>query len=684
MTSRSFFSGLLFCIGLMGSVYALESQPASARPDSSAGLYPSQELLDQLEERLFSPHECQEKHACALLQMVKVSGNSQTLTLDLEIHAAQKSSIALPVISGASLSKIFPDKTLFRKDDKGVVRALVEDGISKMKLNYALTGSTAPSVSFPTPAQLVRSTPDWQINSASSPVESMTVTYASALPSQKKETKAEESVQSFNAPLFFETRKEIWFEPNEIRAQTTLVRLSPTAQPASAEILLIPGELPMDSNTAPTENGKLRIEWPAGSASTSFVSKITQSEALTLTAPQNLSEKQTWMIYINPRLIAKFDGLRPIVAALNDVLVFMPYGGETLKISATTPKSADGNWLAWDKISSVSTLSETKRIETLQFFGRNSVAGKATLKFDEQSKIESLRVNQNAQAQYNFDKGVLIVDLPPGENHLEIQLLVKKEISTLTSAPQIDLGTASANLSWKLILPSDRWILWTGGALMGPSVLLWGALILIALGAGLLPRLIKSPWAPNSLGWIIFTIPLALQSLSLIALPILAALFLYAKEKLQLRDSWVKNWNTYQSLLMIVWLFAAVSLLSGIYGGLLGHPNSMISAGPNGGLSWYHDLAKEHFIGAYVVSAPLWLFRTIMMIWAILVAKSLIGRIPAIWNALADGGFFHNPPPAMEETEAYGMEGTEETNNEANPLTAVDAVDSESPSNSKS
>lgn len=90
-------------------------------------------------------------------------------------------------------------------------------------------------------------------------------------------------------------------------------------------------------------------------------------------------------------------------------------------------------------------------------------------------------------------------------------------------------------------------------------------------------------------------------------------------------------------------VLGALALVSGIYGGLVGNPESMQQAHHLTGrtMAWYSDLAKNGFLDAWWFSLPIWAWRGMMLVWALAMVKGLTNMLPkawARWRVLADKG----------------------------------------------
>jgi hypothetical protein len=91
---------------------------------------------------------------------------------------------------------------------------------------------------------------------------------------------------------------------------------------------------------------------------------------------------------------------------------------------------------------------------------------------------------------------------------------------------------------------------------------------------------------------------------------------------------------------LVLWtLFAIGALLDVLRTGLLGYPDLLV-AGPASNshlLNWTNDRFAEHTAGAWVLSAPLWLYRAAMLAWALWLAASLLRWVGWAWACFSAG-----------------------------------------------
>ncbi|MDE0855386.1 MAG: hypothetical protein OSA97_13290, partial [Nevskia sp.] len=81
--------------------------------------------------------------------------------------------------------------------------------------------------------------------------------------------------------------------------------------------------------------------------------------------------------------------------------------------------------------------------------------------------------------------------------------------------------------------------------------------------------------------------------------------------------------------------------------GLLGQPEMQIAGNGSSGhsLHWYQDRFDPALPQAWVLSAPLWLYRLLMLLWALWLANALLGWLRWGWEQFSAGGLWRQPAP---------------------------------------
>jgi len=89
-------------------------------------------------------------------------------------------------------------------------------------------------------------------------------------------------------------------------------------------------------------------------------------------------------------------------------------------------------------------------------------------------------------------------------------------------------------------------------------------------------------------------------------------------------------------------VITAVVLLGAVQNGLLGQPAMLIQGNNSSSylFNWYQDRVSSQYPQATVLSMPLWVYRALMMAWALWLAFSLLSWIKWGWQAYSTGGLW--------------------------------------------
>jgi hypothetical protein len=102
--------------------------------------------------------------------------------------------------------------------------------------------------------------------------------------------------------------------------------------------------------------------------------------------------------------------------------------------------------------------------------------------------------------------------------------------------------------------------------------------------------------------------------------------------------------NLSQIGLVVLTLVALVSLISAVPQGLLGSPDMHVTG--NGstaqGLQWFADRSNDVLPQASAISVPLWVYKTLMLLWALWLANALIGWLRDAFAAWTRDGYWRN------------------------------------------
>ena len=103
-----------------------------------------------------------------------------------------------------------------------------------------------------------------------------------------------------------------------------------------------------------------------------------------------------------------------------------------------------------------------------------------------------------------------------------------------------------------------------------------------------------------------------------------------------------REFNALQLGLFVLTLAAIVLLFAAVKQGLLGYPQMQIAG--NGSsvwdLRWYQDRSAATLPRAWVLSVPLWVYRALMLGWALWLAFALLRWLRWGWENVSRGGLW--------------------------------------------
>jgi hypothetical protein len=217
---------------------------------------------------------------------------------------------------------------------------------------------------------------------------------------------------------------------------------------------------------------------------------------------------------------------------------------------------------------------------------------------------------------------------------VEINWQQTEQLTSISSTPPINIPSSTANITYTLSLPTDRWTLLAGGPVQGPAVLFWsfaGAILIFSLCLG---RLGLTPL--KSLSW--FLLFLGLSQLNLVSAFLVTGwlLVLGVRE----RQATIKStilFNLTQIGLFIWSLLALYNIYKSLQNGLLSAPYMRTEGfgSTDHYLHWFVDRAKNAWPEAWVLTIPERVYRIIMLAWALWLAISIIRWLKWGWHCFS-------------------------------------------------
>lgn len=615
---------------------AAAAQPPAVAPPP--GGWPSQALLDELRERLTRRADADARAACARscaqIDRLLVVADGSRIQLRLDVGAAVESFIPLP----GTAAQWRPQKVqlddrapAMRRDDQGLLWVRLPPGVHQLVLDSDVGAADSVQIALPLAPRAV---------SAQLGTWSMAGVDARGLASNALTLTREVRVDASGkgereqAPPFVRVTRTLSLDRRWTVA-TQIAREGPSAAPVVVRIPLIEGEAVTDASVR-IEGGAAVLTLGAGEGA-SFASVIEPRPKLTLQAAREPNQVEAWRLDASPLWHVRFEGLVPVQrqSGARWLPQWQPWPGERVTIEAMRPEGVAGQTLTLDSARFTVRAGQRSTATTALLTLRTSQGGEHGIQLPASAELQAIAIDNVAQP-LRTEAGRVTLALHPGAQVVRIDWREPRGIEKLFSTPKPDLGVAGVNAEVALEVPADRWVLATGGPLMGPAVLFWGVALVIAAAAFALARL---RWAPiGYVGWLLLGLGVGQASLAGLVVVVGFLLAMHARARFGAKlDGWRFN------LMQIgVALWALVSLLilfESIRTGLLGTPEMLVTGNGSSAyeLRWYEDRFTGQPPTGWVFSAPLWLYRTLMLVWALWLALAVVRWVRWVWECFTEG-----------------------------------------------
>jgi hypothetical protein len=614
-----------------------------AAPDSRAGSTPDTALLKELQTRLLRAPECEP--SCADIQSAGVILQPANLEVQLQISALTTVAVPLPAAAGRFEPETLsidgtPVAGVYRDSTHRYWIAL-KPGAHQVRVAGRLPPADSIQLLFPlVPHGIVVSGSGWDVSGIN---EGRLVANTLELVRRRVAAGGAEGAEtSAQFPAFVRVRRDFQFDLDWSIA-TTAQRLAPEKGGFTLQLPLLAGESVLTPGMEARGGKNVLVGFDSSAGSVSWQSGLAHSDSFTLTAPKGSAWTEVWSFNISPMWRVEFNGLPAVnpenLDPSNWSYEYHPRPGESLTLKVSRPVAASGATLAIDNVELSSQVGKRATESSLSMGYRSTQGGRHTLQLPLDAQVSAVSVDGNP-VQVRPDRGELPLAVLPGAHRIEVEWQRDTGASLLTRAPAVNLGSASSNIILALHMPADRWVLFAGGAGVGPAILYWGELLVFIALAALLSRSRHSPLKMHE--WLLLGLGLSTFSWSVL---LLFAVWVFAiRWRTQANTAAIADtrFNLMQLLLILLSVATVLSVVAAIPNALLATPDMRIAGGGQSadGLSWFNDLAAGALPTPWVLSLSLWWYKLAMLLWALWLAFALVRWVPMAWHGLTAGGFW--------------------------------------------
>lgn len=609
-------------------------------PIARAQDYPTDAMLQQLHQRLTEAPKCAPNCAGIGEAIVNASADAISVALDAQTLDA----VALP-LPAADASMMLTSIKVDGAATDGVVRGsdgdlwiAVDRGVHRVELNYTAYADKV-SLKFPMPPGRVQFTGSgWDssgINDGRLLADTLNLTRAHANAGDKIVAGA----QQF-PPYVVVVRNLLlglkWTSQTEVR------RLAPEHGDMTVSVPLLKGEHATSANIK-TEGDNVLATIADGSPLTGWESAFDKTDVLTLTAPPLGDRAEVWRVVVSPTWHAEFSGVPETVSVGDDEKTkyrnfeFHPLPGETLTIKVTRPAAVQGDTQAVDSVVLDSQFGQHAATHTLKFSLRASQGGEHPVELPK--GVDVISVSRDGQVlNLRPLDGKISLPIVPGRHEFAIVFRENTDLGMRTTTPQVLLGLPAANITLVSTLPEDRWLLATWGPRVGPAVLYWGELLVMILVAYALSRTRRTKL--TFVAWLLLGIGFSTFSWGALIV-VVAWLFAFDwRGRTTLASD--TAFNLAQVALAALTVIALLCLVSAIPQGLLGQPDMHVTGYGSSAhaLQWFDDRSADALPRATAITLPLWVYKVLMLLWALWLANALIGWLRQAFASWTTDGYW--------------------------------------------
>lgn len=622
--------GPVLVVGLALGVAALGASVSRAE-------LPTPELLDELRNRLLENPDC--APTCAVLSRLEVEVRRDRLRLSAVIEAKAETGVPLPG-GGLGETSWQPDSVqlegrraeAIRRDASGVVWLRVARGTHAVVLEGPMPASETVELSLPLAPRrtaLVAAPrgyrvagigPDGVAVGALQLVRDATHVAVAA-----DETSVDETLEpSVILPFAELTRR---FELGlRWRTSTQVRRIAPAEGPIVLEVPLVKGEAVTTPGIV-VEDGRAKLTLAAGVDFAGYASTLEIAPAIELVAPTDRPWSEVWLLSAAPVWHVEAEGLAPVDRVHEGARMreWRPWPGESLRLAIERPAGVEAATRTIDRAQLSLAPGARATDATLSLAMRSSQGGQHVVTLPEAAELTSISINGQPQPLRQEGREVSLA-LAPGSRDVVLAWREARGMRALLRGSEVGLGVDAVNATVEIAVPGNRWVLFTGGPRLGPTVLFWPSLLVVAGLAFLIARTGLTPLAMHHgllLGLGLTQAPVASGAIVVVWFLAIALRGRFAERLVGLHPVAFRGIQIGLGLLTVA---AAAALIHAIGNGLLGTPAMRIAGNgsSSGLLRWYVDRSAVALPTPWIFSLSIGWYRAAMLGWSMWLALALV------------------------------------------------------------
>jgi len=605
---------------------------------------PAPELLRELENRLTEPPECTPR--CAEMVAADVAIGTESIRMTLTVHALADVAVPLPGSEqGWRPRTVLLDGSAAGQVIRGTDQSLwvrLAAGRHTIVLSGAVPAVDSLEIPFPTPPRVIQTSGDGWFVAGIKDRRLLSGSLQLTRLQTEGDGSAEVRWESSRFPVFVRVERSIDLDL-DWRVTTTVFRVAPAQGALTLEVPLIDGEsIVTDEFTV--EDGRILVTMNPNQRSVSWRSNLPRKSPLALSAEKGAAWQEVWRVGVGSIWHADFSGVpeseNPAAPGDARLAEFFPRGGESMTVEATRPEASQGATLAFDSVKINVEHGSRSTSATLELEYRSTRGAQHVIRLPDNAEVTEVRLDGDLEP-LRADAGELTVPILPGEHFIEIDWRSSDEISARATTPLIDIGAPASNISLHTELPENRWVLATNGPRLGPAVLYWSELVVLLIFAVILGRIGLTPLTTRH--WLLLGLGFSTFSWPVLGV-VIAWLFVCGARQKWRADVSPMVFNLIQIVIGGATVVALGAIVSSLPFGLLGTPDMQVSGYQSFGnsLSWFADRSESVLPTAVAWSAPMWIYKVLILGWALWLSFALLRWLPWVWQCFSSQGFWRS------------------------------------------
>ena len=597
---------------------------------ASANEIPSTEVLNELRTKLTREEKPSCMPNCATIPNAVINMEGNEVVVDMLVHAQDNIVVPLPSIraDGGGFVKVTGvvvnnnvNSQALKKND--VLNVLVNKGVNNVRIRASLEGGIDRfSIASAIKISLLQNISDkFEVSENAGSSQIYQVKIKNRADMVKASSGISESSKIEVMPFFEVTRNldigTIW------QVTTTVRKINKTSESSSIEIPLLDGEKVISSEGNLLKD-KIMISFGTNEISKEYVSILPVEQKIMLKSqPKMLNYREVWLLNVD--LAWSFDtkGIKAI-SSNSDEATYIPSAGDVLEVDVYRAKSFEGEVITFDRVDYSLSYGRSKIGLNVSLKARSSEGGNHEIVLPKGAEVKELSIDGQNYPISQKDN-VLVVPVNNGATTIAFGVEMKKDVRNIWTFPAIDLKAPAVNIYENLTIASDRWVLFAHGPVKGPAVLFWSQVPIWILLAFVFAKL--KIGNISGLSWFVLLLGLS-QSRMLFSI-VVVTWFMVMTVRDRYSDKLVMK-KLIQLCIPVLTLLFVFCLIKGVSNGLLGTWDMKIAG--NGSFSnwgswtlkWYQDAVTGLLPSPFVVSLPLWAYRTLMVLWSIWLSFSLV------------------------------------------------------------